>query len=127
MKTIIAGSRTITDYAYVEKTIEDCISVYGSNITEVVSGGAPGVDTLGAQWAKKNKIKPKEFLAKWKKYGLAAGGIRNGKMAEYGDMLIAIWDGTSTGTKDMIKQAKNKSLIVHVIRTDKTSISDFFR
>jgi predicted Rossmann fold nucleotide-binding protein DprA/Smf involved in DNA uptake len=43
MKTIVAGSRSITDIQTVSDAVEQC----GWTITEIVSGGATGVDTLG--------------------------------------------------------------------------------
>ncbi len=45
MKTIIAGSRSIHDYALVVSAVARC----GWRITEVLSGAAQGVDTLGAE------------------------------------------------------------------------------
>lgn len=79
-------------------------------ITEVVSGGAKGVDTLGETWAIKNGVSIKRFPAEWEKYGISAGHIRNRKMGDYADALIAIWDGNSKGTKGMIDYAKEKKL-----------------
>lgn len=52
MKTIIAGSRTINDYLLVKKLIGRAIKYYRVDITEVVSGGAIGVDKLGEKWLK---------------------------------------------------------------------------
>lgn len=46
MRTIIAGSRSITDYALIQKAVSES----GFEITEVVSGGAIGVDRLGERW-----------------------------------------------------------------------------
>lgn len=46
----------------------------------------------------------------------ASGPIRNGEMAKYADALIAMWDGTSTGTKNMIDQATKHGLKVYVVR-----------
>jgi len=120
MKTIIAGSRDITDYDKVG-TLLDIIHLTwrerGMEITEVVSGCARGVDTLGERWANDLKIPIKQFPADWKKYGRAAGPIRNKQMAEYAAALIAIKHEVSAGTDDMIKQAKAKGLmiIVHII------------
>lgn len=111
MKTIIAGSRSISDKAQLEKAIEQS----GFTITEVVSGMAGGVDKLGYYWAFDNQIKCKQFTADWAKYGLKAGPIRNGEMAKYADALIAVWDGKSKGTKDMIEQANKKKLKVFVL------------
>ncbi|CUJ53406.1 Uncharacterised protein [Achromobacter xylosoxidans] len=35
-------------------------------------------------------------------------------MAEYAQALVAIWDGKSRGTKNMIEQAKKSMLKVYV-------------
>lgn len=110
MRTIIAGSRTIRDYALVKKSIEES----GFKITEVVSGLALGVDTLGIAWAKENKIPVKKFHAYWDRNGKSAGIIRNNEMACYADALIAVYDGKSRGTAHMIKAANEKGLKVFV-------------
>lgn len=116
MKTIIAGSRTFTDYRFVAKHL-DRICRSGFHISKVVSGKEPnGVDRLGEAWAKKNKIPIKPFPADWNKFGLAAGPIRNAEMAWYADALIAFWDGKSPGTRGMIRIAKARRLVVIVIR-----------
>lgn len=109
MKVIIAGSRSITDMQCVIFAIEKS----GFNITEVVSGTAKGVDTLGEKWALDNCIKVKKFPANWRKYGNHAGGRRNFQMAEYADALIAVWDGRSNGTKNMINHAENLGIKVY--------------
>lgn len=109
MKVIIAGSRTIESYSYVS----DCVRSCGLAITEIVSGGARGVDRLGEQFAKENGIPLKQFLADWDGLGRAAGLIRNSKMVEYADALVAIWDGRSSGTKDVTyKMRKSKKPVV---------------
>jgi len=111
MKTIVAGSREITDY----QKVHDAIFSAPWIITEVVSGGARGVDALGEQAAAAFGIPVKVFPADWVNLKFAAGPIRNRQMAEYSDALIAIWDGVSKGTADMIRQARAHRLRVHVI------------
>lgn len=101
MKVIIAGSRDINDYLLVAKTIES--SGWKDQITEVVSGCATGVDTLGEQWARANNIPIKEMPANWSLHGNSAGPRRNRSMAEYADAAIVIWDGKSRGTRNMIE------------------------
>ncbi len=110
MKTIIAGSRTINDLRLLERIIEDS----GLPISEVVCGGARGVDDLGRKWAGNgNRIPIKFFIPNWEFYGKSAGLMRNIKMAEYADALIALWDGESKGTKHMIDTAKKYALIFY--------------
>ena len=113
MKTIIAGGRNITDFAVVQQAVLDS----GYFITEVVSGAARGVDTLGEGWASLNHVAIKRFPANWC-LGRGAGHIRNAQMAEYADALIAVWDGESRGTHNMITQAKLEGLNVYVHRVD---------
>ena len=99
MRVIIAGSRDITD----PKCLEGLETWCNYDITEVVSGMAPGVDKLGIQWAALHNIPVKEFPADWATYKRGAGRRRNLAMAEYADALLAIWDGQSPGTAHMIQ------------------------
>lgn len=131
MTTIIAGSRRGISY----QDICDAMDACGWTPTEIVSGKAYGADTFGEQWAIKNKIPIKEFPAKWddishpkavirtnsygKKYNVMAGLWRNHEMGDYADALVAIWDGKSTGTKDMIDYATKKGLKVFVWKVEK--------
>lgn len=112
MKTIIAGGRTITDYTLVLSALRESEIIP----TEIVSGMNAGVDTLAIQYAKENNLPLKEFWADWNTYKRAAGPIRNRQMAEYGDALVAIWDGESKGTKNMISEATKRGLRVYVKR-----------
>ena len=83
-------------------------------ITEVVSGGASGVDALGERYAKENGIPLRIFPADWAKHGNAAGPIRNKEMANYADALIALWDGLSRGTGSMVGYARLKNLKYYI-------------
>jgi hypothetical protein len=100
VKVIIAGSRGITNLGEVADAIETC--PFRDNITEVVSGGAAGVDTLGERWARAFHLPVQQFLAQWDDLGRGAGFARNREMAEYADALIAVWDGVSKGTSHMV-------------------------
>jgi predicted Rossmann-fold nucleotide-binding protein len=99
MKVIIAGSRHITDRVALAKAINQS----GFEIAEVVSGCAPGVDTMGEALALADGHSIRKFPADWNKHGRAAGPIRNKQMAEYADAAIILWDGKSRGTLNMIK------------------------
>jgi|SRR5581483_407285 len=112
MKVIIAGSRDIEDWA----VVADAIRKSGFEFTEVVSGGARGVDHVGEALARLHHMPVKVFPADWKKFGRAAGPYRNTEMAKYADALVAVWDGKSPGTRHMINQMKslNKPVYVHI-------------
>ena len=103
MKYIIAGGRDFNN----RSIMFPILSKYINNMCDtIISGDARGADALGAEWATHFQIPVKHFPAKWDEYGKAAGYIRNAEMAEYGDMLIAFWDGKSRGTMNMIKTMK---------------------
>jgi len=58
------------------------------------------------------------FPADWKKYRNAAGPIRNAQMAEVADAVLCVWDGKSSGTKDMMNQARKRGLPLYVFKVD---------
>jgi hypothetical protein len=111
MKVIVAGSRKIVDKEKVERAIKDSGFVF----TELVSGGASGVDYLGEQIAVSQKIPIKIFKPDWDNLGKYAGPARNKQMAEYSDALVAIWDGSSKGTNSMIKEMTKLKKLVYVV------------
>jgi len=112
MKTIIAGGRDFNNYTLLR---EKCDEIISSDLTEIVSGCAKGADTLGERYAKERGYNVKLFPADWKTHGRKSGPIRNRQMADYGEMLIAFWNGKSSGTKNMIENAKKLGLKVHII------------
>lgn len=112
MKVIIAGSREGFDLC----DVYEAWGQSGFKITEVVSGTARGVDRLGEILAHKEGFPIKEFPADWDNLGKRAGYVRNAQMAEYGDALIALWDGESKGTKHMIDLAYKAGIEVFVYK-----------
>lgn len=116
MKVIIAGCR---DYVLSTEEIQQSVDLSGFDISEVVSGGAKGVDRTGELWASKNRIPVNRFPADWDRHGKSAGPKRNAEMAQYADALIAFWDGKSRGTLNMIdtmRKAGKPYLIMNIDR-----------
>src|SRR5688500_10716758 len=132
MKIVIAGSRSINDYNLLKKVMVKSNAF--SKVTEVVSGGARGVDKLGERWAKEHKVKLTVMPALWHKldvpgavvdvrpgqedgyYNSRAGIQRNEEMAQYADAAVILWDGVSNGTRHMVNYMKKlgKKVYVHV-------------
>jgi hypothetical protein len=108
MKLAIVGSRTFNDYEMVKTALKDLA------ITEIVSGGAKGADTLAEQYAAENNIPVKVFKPDWAKYGRGAGPVRNKQIVEYADKVIAFWDGESRGTKSSIDLAEKQGKLLEV-------------
>ena len=112
-KIIIAGSREYNDYYHLEAACNFLLrNVSGYSGIEIVSGAARGADTLGERYAHDYGLGLSRFPADWQQHGNAAGPIRNREMAEYADALIAFPIGQSTGTRNMIKQARQHGLCV---------------
>ena len=114
-RLIVAGGRDFDNYPALCKKLDFLLkNVY--NDIQIVCGMARGADRLGEQYAKERGYQIRYFPAEWDGDGKGAGFIRNTKMAENADALVAFWDGKSKGTEHMIKTANEKKLDVRVIR-----------
>jgi hypothetical protein len=125
MKLIIAGSRTIS--ITVEELDALIIAENITDITEVVSGCAKGMDKVGINWAVKNNIPVKMFIPDWS-VGKAAGHIRNREMGDYADQAIVVYNGSagSAGMIDYMKKINKKCAIIFMEKpvSDGTSFLD---
>lgn len=98
MKLAIVGSRKLTNIS---------LDLYiNSEVDEIVSGGAIGVDLCAAEYAKSKGIRLTEFLPQYEQYGRAAPILRNQKIVDYADEVLVFWDGESKGALSVIKYAK---------------------
>ena len=119
-RVIIAGTRSFNDYELLRDSCNNLLSEKQRTHTVVViSGTARGADQMGERYAKERGFQLRRFPADWELYGKSAGHIRNAKMADNADALIAFWDGESKGTKNMIDNARRKGLAVRVIQYQK--------
>ena len=109
MRLAIIGSRKINNIV-----IDDYLP---EGITEIVSGGAKGVDLLARDFAIRNGIKITEFIPRYNIYGKCAPIKRNQEVAEYADEAVALWDGISKGTEYTIKLFRKlgKKITVYII------------
>lgn len=110
LRIIIAGSRDITDYNQLIICLQKALGakfIPYSESFEIVSGGARGVDMLARKYALDSGYKLTEMKPEYKHNNDRGAPLRrNIDIAEYGDMLLAIWDGKSTGTKHIIDYMK---------------------
>lgn len=106
MKIAIIGSRGIGDI--------ELDKYMPAEVSEIVSGGAVGVDSLAEQYAKEHNIPLTVFLPEYKRYGRAAPLKRNEQIANYADTVLAFWDGKSRGTKFTIDYCKGTGKPVRV-------------
>jgi len=111
MKLAIIGSRTFNDYETLKATLEP----YERSITEVISGGAKGADTLGERWAIEHNKETTIFYPDWNKLGKSAGFIRNKDIVENSDGVLAFWDGKSKGTQHSFTLCKKLDVPLKVV------------
>lgn len=117
---IIAGTREFKNYDLLRDVCDKILENKSKDHKIIiVSGHARGADTLGEKYASERGYDLRVFPADWDKYKKKAGHIRNEKMADLGNVLIAFFaDGfeeLSKGTRDMVKVAQKKNLIIREI------------
>ena len=110
MKVAVIGSRGLS--------VSDLGRYLPENTTEIVSGGAKGVDTSAREYALAHGIKLTEFLPKYTRFGRSAPLKRNITIIEYSDIVLAFWDGKSRGTKFVIDNCRKLGVEVRVYIID---------
>jgi len=107
----VIGSRSFKNFKFLSQILDE----YLETVTLIISGGADGADKLAARWARKRDIETKVFDPDHKRYKHAYHH-RNRLIAEACQLLIAFWDGSSTGTKYTIDYARRLGKPVRIVR-----------
>lgn len=127
VRLIIAGSRTFMDgqlFSDIDRAeaVDEFLAdtpLSPADVDVVISGTATGADYAGEIWATSHGIRLERYPAPWEDtddkpaeeigtrqdgstYWKRAGHHRNEQMADTGTHLLAIWDGSSPGTRSMI-------------------------
>ena len=105
MKVAIVGSRDIT---------VNIAPFVPAEATEIISGGARGVDSLAEQYAREHGIPFTLVKPEYKLLGKHAPLARNVEIVKRAELVIAIWNGKSKGTKNTIQTAKELGRQVRV-------------
>ena len=113
MKIAIVGSRGLKITA---EELERCLP---ENVTEIISGGARGIDSCAREYAVLRGIPLKEFLPEYERYGRAAPLRRNLEIVESAGLVLAFWNGSSRGTKFVIDACKKRGVPVKVFLQSK--------
>lgn len=96
MKVAVIGSRGLK--------VDNLGEYLPEGTTEIISGGAKGVDACAREYAISHGIKLTEFFPEYEKYGKSAPLKRNISIIESADIVIAFWDGKSNGTRFVIEK-----------------------
>ncbi len=107
MKIAIIGSRNLY--------VENLEKYLPQDTTEIVSGGARGIDTCAEIYAREKELKFTVFLPEYARFGRGAPIKRNEQIVDYADEVLAFWDGKSRGTQSVIAYCKKQSKKVTVV------------
>jgi ribA/ribD-fused uncharacterized protein len=108
MRLLVSGGRDFDDIEFIVRNLNRLHKA--RTITELVHGGARGVDTICGYWADEiDGIKSTKVPAKWRdengNYDKGAGHKRNQRMlTEFRPQALFAFPG-GTGTADMVKRA----------------------
>lgn len=108
MKVAVIGSRSLK-VAELERFLPEGVDC-------IVSGGALGVDSSAADFAKRQGIPLKVFRPDYDSWGRRAPLIRNTQIVDFADMVLAFWDGVSKGTEFVVSycQRQGKPLKIYL-------------
>lgn len=93
MRVAIIGSREIGPFG-----TDDLIRHIPLNTSELVSGGAAGIDAMAEDAARRLGLPMTVFRPDYEANGRLAPLIRNSRIVDYADLVLAFWDGHSRGT-----------------------------
>ncbi len=108
MKIAVTGSPSL-----IENHLEKYVP---SDVSEIISCGAEGIDACAKKYALNNKIPYIEVLPQYNRYGENALVIRNQIIAEYSDYAIIFWDGKSKEIESLINTYKRINKTIYIIR-----------
>jgi YspA, cpYpsA-related SLOG family len=109
MKVIVCGGRDYPSPSHVFAGLDDLHAE--RPISELMQGGATGVDQFARDWAIYNGVKRWVCHADWKTHGKAAGPMRNQRMLEWKPDVVVAFPG-GRGTADMVRRARDTGIEV---------------
>ena len=118
MRILVCGGRNFNDRALMARTLAEFkpASVLDASEHIIIHGDASGADRLADEWADCFGVRKRVFPADWRRWGRAAGPIRNARMIQDGwpDLVIAFPGGS--GTADMVRQARAAGIPIREVR-----------
>lgn len=117
MKLGVVGSRAFINETNAYKGFLDKMDKYvDDQVTEIVSGGAKGVDGWADNYGREYDIPVFIFWPEWDIYGKRAGFERNKLIIDRAEFVLIFWDGKSKGTQNDIILARwwNKPHILYI-------------
>jgi hypothetical protein len=107
MKVAVIGSRGLNI---------DVSRFIPEGTTQIISGGARGIDSQAEAYAKRHGLPLCVFRPDYQTHGRQAPLLRNFDIIDAADYIVAIWDGKSRGTLHALNYAKRKKKPVRIYR-----------
>lgn len=110
VRVLVCGGRSYANAEMVERVLETYLGSYPGLV--IASGYDPndprfqGADQLAYEWAGRRNVPRRAYPADWKKYGRAAGPIRNQhQLTDFEPHCLVALPG-GDGTADMCRRAR---------------------
>jgi hypothetical protein len=89
-----------------------------ADATEIITGGMPGVGMLAERYADDHGLPKLVIKASYVRMALLGMTYRRRMIVDTADKVVAIWDGKSRGTQQMIAYAQRtgKPIDVHIVK-----------
>lgn len=110
MKVAIVGSRGLG--------LQDFSPYLPEGASEIVSGGAKGIDRCAAAYAVAHGLTLTEFKPDYARYGRGAPLKRNLEIVDYADFVLIFWDGASRGSRFVMDACARTRKPHRVVRMD---------
>lgn len=110
MRVAVIGSRTLT--------VHNLADYLPKDTTELISGGAKGVDTSARNYALANQLPLTELRPDYRRYRKGAPLKRTIDIIQQADFVLIFWDGASKGTRYAIEQCEKLEVAYRVYRKD---------
>ncbi|MDY6915880.1 MAG: SLOG family protein [Candidatus Cloacimonadota bacterium] len=110
MKLAVIGSKKFNNFQLLTSEIEK-----ENNLTKIISGAAPGTDSLARRYAIQNNIPLLEFPPDYAKNGAEAKHVRDRQIVDHSEKVLAFWDGVCQGTKYTMNYARQQNVPVRVV------------
>ena len=109
----VVGSRGVKSCAALARRLAEL------EPTQVVSGGATGVDTLAAEWARTHGVPLLELRPDYATHGpTAAPHVRNAEIVRQAALVLVVWDGRSKGTLSTLRAARRLGRLCELLPLD---------
>lgn len=117
MNILICGGRNFNNHQAMNETFGLIEKYYGQYEVTIISGCAPGADTLAIEYAERYNCNVKKFPANWSLHGKSAGPKRNQQMIDEGNPRLAIAFEGGAGTKDMVDRCRKNNIPIIMVKT----------